>query len=137
MKKLLLLLITLLFANYSFGDSKNTYLHFALNYAVVEHSLMGDRGNFKNLMLIHDTNPKRAESIAEFWTTKAQRECLDYLNNQLDLIMVKFKAIKDITEEQKKKFEKELSDEVANCHRGIYFENWDEINETIINSSSK
>ena len=57
--------------------------------------------DFKNLMLIHDTNPKRAESIAEFWTTKAQRECLDYLNNQLDLIMVKFKAIKDITEEQK------------------------------------
>ena len=94
---------------------------FYLDYAVVQHSLMGDKGLHHEFMDLAKLDRQGADFIAEFWLEKAARECRTILREGSQEMVKKYIS------------EKEFTQQVEMCFYGVYYEKWEAINLTISN----
>lgn len=128
---LFILLIAFLFpVGFSYADMSNDSQNqeppvgilsrFWINYAVVDHSLKNDEGLFDTVVKIDDA---RLDFLSDFWWQKIMRDC-----DAKGLIHDAFDG--STVEDGKKK----ANIRVDNCSYWVIYENWDEINKTILNS---
>lgn len=105
---------------------------FHLNYVIVNDRLKGSCGNFEELMSLTETNPEAAEFICDFWWRRVLKACSEEVDRAIK------KRLKSLpfnsTEEQKRKAASDAIDDVSNCIHSYIFDNWDDINQTIVDS---
>lgn len=103
---------------------------FYLQYAVVEHSLMGDQGCFDELMELAKKNRNASDFIANFWYKKA----LSIQSEQLDKIMKRYCALleKAKTKKEEDDLETKMFKEIDELCYIVYYDNWDNINKMIL-----
>lgn len=103
---------------------------FYLDYAVVEHSLKNDVGNFDEFMNLRELDMNSANFIAEFWSGKARRECDEFIKG-----VAKRYSKRVTTQTSKEKYNKLIKAakrEKDQCFYGVYYDHWDEINQMIV-----
>ena len=105
---------------------------FHLNYVIVNERLKGFRGNFEELMSLKETNPDAAEFLCDFWWRRTLKACSEEVDQAIKkrLKSLPFKS----TEEQKRKAASDAIDDVSHCIHSYIFDNWDDINQTIVDS---
>ena len=103
---------------------------FFLHYAVVQHSLMADRGRFDELLELAKLDPQAANFIAEFWRVKAVNECGDFVERT---VSVHSKRIgPKTTEVERKALLDQAAKQTDQCLYDVYYRNWHAINEMIV-----
>jgi len=119
------------------NNKKNTKIEekgisrFFLDYAVVEHSLKNDKGYSIKLLELYKKNPNSAIFLADFWHYKAVKECYKFMKETAHFYSEKISI--DMTEGQKDKIMEPAKEAIDHCFYGFYYDNWDEINRTIVN----
>jgi hypothetical protein len=98
----------------------------------VNDRLKGSRGNFEELMSLKETNPEAEEFLCDFWWRRALKACSKEVDQAIK------KRLKSLpfnsTEEQKRKAASDAIDDVSNCIHSYIFDNWDDIDQTIVDS---
>ena len=103
---------------------------FYLDYAVVQHSLKNDVGNFNEFMKLAELDRDSADFIAKFWWGKAKKECDEFIRG---IIVDHVKNLtKETSNEEKEKLEKTIMEEADHCFYGVYYDHWDEINQMVV-----
>lgn len=112
-----------------------TIPRFYVDYCVVQHTLKNDKGYSEQLMKIAELDINAGDFLAEFWFNRAKTSCFKQVERVISSQVNIVKAQKDKTE-QAKMIEK-LKDEISQCYYAFYFEHWDEINKTILDTYSR
>lgn len=102
---------------------------FFLDYAVVKHSLKNDEGAFDELMELRDLDPYAADFVAEFWWSKAKRQCNALMKEVAERYARRVTAT--TSEVDQERIIKEARKEIDQCIYGVYYDHWDEINRMI------
>ena len=130
MKYIPTLIALLLFARVSVASEQMKGLHrFYADYAVVQHSLKNDKGLFNQLMALYDLDRNVANFLAEFWWTKAKKECDSFVKEAAEHYSRMITA--ETSQPERERLEKEVKQEADHCFYGVYYEHWDEINQMI------
>lgn len=103
---------------------------FFLQYAVVQHSLMADRGRFDDLMNLAEFDPQAADFIGEFWRIKAIKECGDFIERTASVHSKRVGT--KTTEGERKAILDQAAEQADQCFYDVYYRNWDAINEMIV-----
>lgn len=123
-----------IFQCHAFSE-EGTIPRFYVDYCVVEHTLKNDQGYSEKLIKISQIDINAGDFLAEFWFNRAKTSCFEQVERIIRLNLQAVKAQKDKTE-QTRMLEK-LKDEISQCYYAFYFEHWDEINKTIIDTYSR
>ncbi len=123
-------LVNLFFLTGLLLAEQNDVPRFFLDYAVVDHSLKNDRGYSMELLELHKKEPNSAIFLANFWHNKALRECEENIRSAAHLYSQTITL--NMTEEEKKKAMEPASKIADQCFYGFYYDNWGEINKSII-----
>lgn len=110
---------------------ERTIPRFFLDYAVVEHSLKNDKGYSMELLELYKKAPHSAIFIADFWHQKALKECEESIRTNARRCSQKIAL--NMTEEEKDKVMEPAEKAARQCFYSFYYDNWDEINKTIVN----
>ena len=112
-------------------EQEKTIPRFFLDYAVVNHSLKNDQGYSMELLELLKIDPNSANFIANFWWEKAKREC----KNDVESIAQNYakRITENTTEGEKEQIFAKAKNECNQCFYSFYYDNWDAINETILN----
>ena len=103
---------------------------FYLDYAVVQHSLKNDVGNFDEFMKLAEIDSNSADFIAKFWWGKAKKECDEYLKSLVERYVKKI--TQETSKEEKEELKKLIKEDAVNCFYGVYYDHWDEINQMVL-----
>lgn len=110
-------------------EGESMYDSFLIDYALVQYSLMNEAGATDELNELSQADQKAADFIADFWTAKANRSCMEeiyYLANR-DL-----RALADAkSDRDEARIMDRGSREARQCRRGYYFDHWDKTTLTI------
>jgi hypothetical protein len=104
---------------------------FLLDYAVVDHSLKNNEGYSDELLKLWERNPHAAIFLSEFWHQKAYNACRESIHENINSCVKKITL--GMTEEEKDKITEPAKKAANQCFYSFYYDNWDEINKTIIN----
>ncbi|NQS89686.1 hypothetical protein HQ584_07865 [Patescibacteria group bacterium] len=110
---------------------ERTMPRFFLDYGVVDHSLKNDEGYSMELLELYEKNPNSAVFIADFWHQKALRECEESIRSNSRLYSNNITL--DMTKEERDEVMKPAEEAAIKCLYGYYYDNWNKINESIIN----
>jgi protein tyrosine phosphatase len=98
----------------------------------VNDRLKGSLGNFEELMSLQEKNPEAEEFLCDFWWRRTLKACSEEVDRAIK------KRLKSLpfnsTEEQKRKAASDSIDDVSHCIYSYIFDNWDDINQTIVDS---
>jgi 23S rRNA G2069 N7-methylase RlmK/C1962 C5-methylase RlmI len=103
---------------------------FYLDYAVVQHSLKNDVGNFDEFMKLAEIDRESADFMAEFWWSKAKRECNEYIKETIERQARRITP--ETSEEEKEELLRDARAEADQCFYGVYYDHWDEINDMVV-----
>lgn len=129
MKRFISLFSVFFLLIFAVGRVNAAFSAFYLDYAIVEHSIKNDIGMFDKLMELNDLGEKVeqhpvGEILAEFWWNRSVINC----NNYMTSVMEAWKnRISD------KEVQKYIMDRNNKCVQSYIYDNWNEINETILN----
>lgn len=129
MKRLLVILLLSSSAAAYANEASPSIHRFYLDYLVVQHSLKNDEGVSSKLMALAEANMNVADFIAEFWWSKAKKECRASMEEVAKRYAKKITA--SSSEVDKQKLEKQAKGEVDQCVYSIYYDHWEEINRMI------
>ncbi len=104
---------------------------FMLEYAIVEHTLKGDEGKFNELMEIAKINRVAANGLSKFWWRRAVKTCESEVKRSINAQMNK--KNKTFSEEEKDEALKIIMQEIRPCIHSYIYDNYDEINLSIVN----
>lgn len=110
---------------------ERTMPRFFLDYAVVDHKLKDDKGYSMELLKLYEKTPHSAIFIADFWHQKAFKECEESI--QTNARRCSQKITLNMTEEEEDKIMEPAEKAANQCFYSFYYDNWDEINKTIVN----
>jgi hypothetical protein len=102
---------------------------FYLDYVVVQNSLMAGKGFFDELMNLAKLDRQSADFLAEFWWSKAKKECYDFVEKTARRYAEKITPKSSNAEI--KQVEVQMMDEVNQCYHSVYYDHWEEINRMI------
>jgi hypothetical protein len=123
--------IIIIFYTHSLLAEQETYMpRFLLDYAVVDHSFENDTGYSMELLKLWDKNPHAVILLGEFWHQKAFNACRE--NIQANIHLRSQKITLKMTEEEKDKIMGPAKKAADQCLYAFYYDNWDEINKTIV-----
>lgn len=102
---------------------------FWVHYAVVEHSLKGNKGEFKTALKLDKVNPNATQFLSDYWWSKIIRDCkLDEIVDKAS----KRSSGKNI-EEYRQYLNEVVGKDLDNCSYEVISDNWKDINKSIIN----
>lgn len=126
-----LTIVILLFCVNTLLGEERTIPRFLIDYAVVDRSLKNRKGYAIELLKLYQKDPNSATLIADFWHQKAVRECQKCIETNVDLYLQKITP--NMTQEEKDKVMEPAKEAATQCFYSFYYDNFDEINKTIVN----
>lgn len=112
-------------------DIESPLLDTMLNYSIVSHTLMGDKGLSKELF---GMSARARYNLFRLWRFKINKECLynkeltDFVS-ELNMSGINFSKKGDVD-----KYKKRSDEFYNNCAQDYIHRNWESINETILNT---